>query len=77
MIIVSHNTIVVAWVIINFGLYVGLKISRPMLAEIIVSGKCIFGYISIFKGGAAENFKDWDTIMMFYLFKKNVMLTKE
>ena len=48
----------------------GLKISRPMWAEIIVSGKCIFGHISIYKGGAAENFKDLDMIMRIYLFKR-------
>jgi len=73
LIIVSHNTVAVAWVIINLVYMFGLKISRPMLAESIVSEKCIVGHISIYKGGAAENFKDLDTIMMFYLFKKYVM----
>ena len=43
----------------------GLKISRPLLAEIIVNERCTFGHIGIYKGGAAGNFKELDMIMMF------------
>ena len=36
----------------------GYKISRLVLAEIFCDVKCIFGHISIYKGDAAEIFKN-------------------
>jgi len=42
----------------EFSYVFGLRINKLMLVEIIVTVLYI-RHISIYKGGAAENFKDW------------------
>ena len=64
----GRNTIVVAWVIINFGLHVWIEDKQADVGRNYCECKCVFGHFSIYKGGAAEKFKDLDMIMMFYLF---------
>jgi len=52
----------------------GLRISRLMLVETNCGWYCISGQFSIYKGGAAEIFKDLDMIMAIGQFKRMFML---
>ena len=55
----------------------GLRISRLTLAETVCGWYCISGQFSIYKGGAAEIFKDVDMIMTIYQFKRMFMLKEK
>jgi len=59
----------IAWMIIDFGLYVWIENKLADISRNYCDLKCIFGHTSIYKGGAAEIFKDLEMIMIICRFK--------
>ena len=67
--VVSRNIIMIAWVIIKLGLHAWIVDKQAGVGRNYCDMKCIFGHISIYKGGVAEIFKnigdEYDNLLIY------------
>ena len=67
----------IAWAIVDFGLHVWIENKQADVRQNYCGLNCIFGHINIYKGSAAEIFKDLEMIMIIYQFKRVFMIIED